>query len=127
MRNRLGVITSVFISCALTTHAQAPITSISGTGSCSYGGDNGPAVQAAVCNPQSAAVDGEGNIFFVDAGNWRIREISASGTITTLVGNGTQGSSGDGGPATSASIGNVSQVAVASGVVCFGDLDARKI
>jgi hypothetical protein len=117
----------VFISCVLAIHAQAPITAISGSGSCGYSGDNGPAAQAAVCNPQSGAVDGEGNIFFVDAGNWRIREISASGTITTVVGNGTQGSSGDGGPATSASIGNISQVAVATGLVCFGDLDAHKI
>jgi hypothetical protein len=49
-------------------------------------------------------VDGTGNLFITDAGNYRIRKVSPSGIITTVAGNGTHGFSGDGGPATSAQL-----------------------
>jgi trimeric autotransporter adhesin len=49
-------------------------------------------------------VDASGNLFIADTYNNRIRKVSASGIITTVAGNGTPGFSGDGGPATSASL-----------------------
>ena len=55
--------------------------------------------------PQGVFVDNSGNVFIADTGNSRIREIvAATGVILTVAGNGTAGSSGDGGPATSAEL-----------------------
>ena len=46
----------------------------------------------------------EGNLLIADVGNSRIRKVDASGKITTVAGNGILGYSGDGGPATQASL-----------------------
>jgi hypothetical protein len=70
-----------------------------------YGGDGGPAAQALLNNPRHVAVDEAGNLYIADRYNHRIRKVDAvSGTITTVAGNGTEGFSGDGGPATAASL-----------------------
>src|SRR5579862_2805211 len=84
------------------------ITTYVGTGvtvACNYGGDGGPATSALVNNPTGVAVDTAGNLYFSDTNNYRIRMVTkATGTITTVAGNGTAGYSGDAGPATSAEI-----------------------
>jgi sugar lactone lactonase YvrE len=50
------------------------------------------------------ALDGTGNLYFVDRWNHRIRKVSADGIITTVAGTGSEGFSGDGGPATEAKL-----------------------
>ena len=77
-------------------------------------GDGGPATQAGLSSPQGIAVDGAGNVYIADTGNNRIRKVSTDGTITNLAGNGTQGYSGDGGPAINASLNRPQSVAVDS-------------
>ncbi len=84
------------------------ITTIAGTGSAGYGGDGGPASSASLYYPANVFPDNSGNIYISDQSNNRIRKIDASGTITTIAGNGTAGSSGDGGPATAAELSGVS-------------------
>jgi uncharacterized protein (TIGR03437 family) len=79
------------------------LTTIAGTGTPGYSGDNGPAASAQLSNPSGIAVDSAGNIYFADTGNQSIRKIS-NGVITTVAGNGTAGFSGDNGPATSAQL-----------------------
>jgi len=76
-----------------------------------------------------AIADGLGNIYFSDSANAVIRKISPSGIITTIAGNGTRGTSGDGGPAISANIGFVDQLALTGdgSLLCFGDTLAYKI
>ena len=65
-----------------------------------YGGDGGPAVDAQFNYPYGMAFDAAGNLLIADTYNNRIRRIDAStGIITTIIGNGTQGYAGDGGPA----------------------------
>jgi large repetitive protein len=111
--------------------AQGIITTMAGTStipSAGYSGDGGPATSAQLYNPQGAVVDAAGNIYFSDAVNFRIRKVSTNGVITTIAGNGVRGTSGDGGPALSASLGFISQMAFSNnGQLCFGDGDAYKI
>src|SRR5438552_10404733 len=80
------------------------LTPVAGNSRVGYAGDGGPAINAQLSDPRGVAVDGAGNLFIADSGNYRIRKVSASGTITTVAGNGSYGFSGDGGPATSAQL-----------------------
>ncbi|HEY1552243.1 MAG TPA: hypothetical protein VGG28_30660 [Kofleriaceae bacterium] len=80
------------------------ITTIAGTGSAGFGGDGGPATSAALFSPGALAFDASGNLYVVDVLNERIRKIDGTGVITTIAGNGIVGFSGDGGPATSATL-----------------------
>jgi len=103
------------------------ITTLAGNGAKSYGGDGGPAASASFYNPVRVVVDPSGNVLVADQSNHRIRRISAAGIITTLAGNGAGtpaagGFSGDGGPATGASLNNPTALTVdGSGVVYFSD------
>jgi len=81
------------------------ITTIAGTGKPGYSGDSGPAARAEISNPMSLAVDASGAVYVADIGNIRVRRIDAAGIISPVAGTGTPGSSGDGGPSTSAAIG----------------------
>ena len=81
------------------------ISTIGGTGSAGFGGDGGPATAAQFNRPYGLTLDGVGNLYVADQYNHRVRKINlASGIVTTILGNGTSGSSGDGGPATAALI-----------------------
>ncbi|MDP6495398.1 MAG: Teneurin-2, partial [Dehalococcoidia bacterium] len=50
------------------------------------------------------SLDSAGNLYIADVDNNRIRKVDTKGTITTVVGTGGEGLSGDGGPATSADL-----------------------
>jgi uncharacterized protein (TIGR03437 family) len=80
------------------------INTIAGDGNPDSYGDGGPANVAALNVPIGLAVDNAGNLYIADSGNHRIRRIAPDGTITTVAGNGNGGFSGDGGPATQASL-----------------------
>ncbi len=60
---------------------------VGGTGIVTSSGDNGPAVQAPVVLPTDVAMDSAGNLYVSDFGNSKIRMISSTGVITTLIGN----------------------------------------
>ena len=89
------------------------ITTYAGNGILSAGpnGDGGPATAAIVSNATANVLDNEGNLYVAD-GNSRVRKVSPSGIITTVIGNGAYGFSGDGGPATSAMISTVTGIAI---------------
>jgi hypothetical protein len=79
------------------------ITAFAGTvGTFGFTGDNGPATSAQLHNPAGLAVDAGGDVFIADSGNARIRKVTPAGVTSTVVGTGTTGSAGDGGPATAA-------------------------
>lgn len=84
--------------------AQGIITTIAGTGSAGYSGDGGVPTSAALRSPAGVAVDYAGNVYIADTGNNVIRRISLANVITTFAGTGTPGNSGDGGPATAATL-----------------------
>ncbi len=79
---------------------------------CLFGGDGGPATAAQLCTPDGIAIDGAGNLFICDAGNFRIRKVDTFGVITTIAGTGIAGYSGDGGPAIASSFGTEEGIAV---------------
>ncbi len=111
------------------------ITTIAGTGTGTYSGDNGAATSATLYRPTMVALDSSGiqyllfilkinspacintlgNVYIADRSNQRIRKvIASSGVIITIAGTGTASFSGDGGPATSATIYTVYGVALDS-------------
>ena len=90
------------------------INTIAGTHTGGYRGDGGPASACEISNPNEAHFDAAGNIYIADYGNNVIRKISTTGIITTVAGSLTPGYSGDGGPATAATLHGPVDVAVDS-------------
>jgi hypothetical protein len=87
------------------TAATGIINTVAGNGTAGYSGDGGPATAASFGATYGVTVDSNGNLFITDPDNNRIRMVAAgTGIITTVAGNGTLGFSGDGGPATAASL-----------------------
>src|SRR5205814_11207 len=112
--------------------ATGNIQTVAGSGSCCGGGDGGPATSAALGVPLAVFGDGSGDIFFAETdagGRNRIREVvAATGNIQTVAGNGTNGFSGDGGPATSAALGFPTGVFVdRSGNIFIADTTNNRI
>jgi Cep192 domain 4/NHL repeat len=104
------------------------ITTVAGNGTYGFSGDGGPATSAELSSPFGVAVDSAGNLFIADLSNQRIRKVDISGNISTVAGNGTQGFSGDGGPATSASLWGPTGVAMdAAGNLYIADQSNNRI
>lgn len=103
----------------LVTFTTGIITTIVGTGTAGYNGD-GAGTSTELARPQGVAVDASGNVYIADSDNNRIRTL-ASGSVSTIAGDGTEGNSGDAGPSTNASIDTPDAVAVYDGTVYFAD------
>jgi trimeric autotransporter adhesin len=94
------------------------ISTVSGNGTAAFLGDGGPATAAELDHPYGVAVDAAGKLYITDRYNNRIRRVDAgSGIISTVVGSGAGGFwggnfSGDGGPATAATLRYPSGVAL---------------
>src|SRR5579871_4475762 len=130
------------------------ITTIAGTGTQGFSGDNGQATAAQLDSPQGVALDAAnniyiadthndcirkitaatgiittGNLYFADTQNHRIRKITATtGIITTIAGTGTQGFSGDNEPAIAATIDSPTGLAVdVTGNIYIADTHNHRI
>ena len=79
------------------------VTLVAGNGTAGYSGDNGPAIDAQLSGPYGLALDSSGNLYIGSLYNNVVRKV-AGGVITTVVGTGVAGFSGDGGPAASAQL-----------------------
>jgi hypothetical protein len=105
------------------TQASAQnISTVAGNGTPGFSGDGGPALSASIRQTYGVAVDTAGNRYIADIYNHRIRKVSPAGVISTVVGTGAEGFSGDGGPATSALINYTYKL----GVDAAGNLHARQ-
>ncbi len=79
--------------------ATGNVTTVAGNGELGFSGDGGPATNAAMQEPYSLSVDGNGDIYIVDRLNAVVRKVDgATGIITTVAGTGEVGYNGDGGP-----------------------------
>ncbi|MBU1822828.1 MAG: hypothetical protein KKG00_15140, partial [Bacteroidetes bacterium] len=108
------------------------ITTIAGNGINGYNGDGGLAINASLNYPLGIALDNTGNLYIADRQNHRVRRVDAlTGIITTIAGTGTNGFSGDGGPATSAGFSLPNSIWVDAGGNIFitdqGNARIRKI
>jgi sugar lactone lactonase YvrE len=106
-------------------------STVAGIGRNGFSGDGGPATSAQLYAPNGVAVDSTGNLFIADVVNSRIRKVTPGGIISTVVGIGTKGFGGDGGPAISAQLNNPYGVAVDSAGNLFiadnGNNNVRKV
>ena len=85
--------------------AQNVISTVAGGGD-RLPGEGGPATGAQLEQPTGIVVDQAGNFYFSDFGHHRVRKVTPAGIISTIAGTGVAGFSGDGGPATAATLRN---------------------
>jgi NHL repeat len=107
--------------------ADGTITRAAGGGTQGLG-DGGPATSAQLNFPSDVAARPDSSFLISDNDNHRIRQVAADGTITTVVGTGTAGFSGDGGPAASAQINNPASIALTpDGGFIFSEIEGQRI
>jgi DNA-binding beta-propeller fold protein YncE len=81
------------------------VTTIAGNGTRDFSGDGGPATEAALNRPRDLELGPDGRLYIADTDNNRVRVVDLeSGIISTVVGSGAAGFSGDGGPARAAAL-----------------------
>ncbi|MGB7133146.1 MAG: choice-of-anchor D domain-containing protein, partial [Candidatus Sulfotelmatobacter sp.] len=103
------------------------LSTIAGGG---LGGDGGQATGAILANPYNLVEDSAGNVYIADTANNRIRMVTPSGVISTFAGTGIAGHTGDGGPATSATLNAPIAMAIDAGnmwIVDGGNLAIREV
>jgi DNA-binding beta-propeller fold protein YncE len=99
-------------ACSLLAASPGTISTVAGTGSPGFSGDGGKAAAAQLDQPFDCCFGPRGEMYVADTNNHAIRRIDKSGIITTVAGCGRQGYSGDGGPATAATLNEPYGVAV---------------
>ena len=80
------------------------ITTVAGCGTAGFSPDGTPALEARLHKPLGLAVTGDGNVYFSDSCNNRVRRVAPDGTLQTVAGSDTPGDAGDGGTATEVSL-----------------------
>jgi trimeric autotransporter adhesin len=105
------------------------VSTVAGDGVAGYSGDGGAATSAELNDPRGVAVNTAGNIYIADTDNNRIRKVTVStDIISTVVGDGTAGFSGNGGAATSAELNEPWGVAVnTAGAIYIADFANNRI
>ncbi|GAB3897473.1 hypothetical protein GCM10028825_45190 [Spirosoma agri] len=102
------------------------INTVAGNGTPSFGGDGGPATSAQLQYPSAVAVDNSGNLYIADTYNNRIRKVDVNGVITTVAGDGSLQSRGDGGLAINASVYRPNDLTIDdAGVIYLSQQDGR--
>ena len=84
--------------------SEGRITTVAGTGEKGFSPDGTFAVEARLDTPWGLGLDNQDRLLIADSANQRVRRLESDGRLVTLAGDGRQGYSGDGGPATAASL-----------------------
>src|SRR5205823_2813896 len=110
----MNPLTLILLVCLSAPNGALTIDTLAGTGKPGYSGDGGPARAARLNQPFHCDPDGKGGLYIAEAGNHCVRRVDLkTGTITTVAGCGRKGYSGDGGPATKATLNEPYAVAIA--------------
>lgn len=105
-----------------------PLVTVAGTGAAGFDPAESSARNARLNSPAFALADAQGNVYVADAGNHRVRRIDPAGRMTTVAGNGIQGYSGDGMPATATQLNQPRALAFdASGRLYIADSGNHRI
>ncbi len=96
-------------------NAAGFINTIAGDDNGAFYGESDPAILAEFNRPSGLVVDSNGSLIIGDSGNNRVRLIGSDTLITTIAGTGALGFSGDGGPATSATLASPAALAIDGG------------
>ncbi len=108
--------------------ANGIITTVAGNGTASFSGDGGNAINASLNQPQDITMDAAGNLYITDFSNQRIRKVTTSGIISTILGNGVQGFNGDGIDPLTANLHNPHSITLdASGKIYFTDESNNRV
>jgi len=104
------------------------ISTVAGDGEQLYLEDGAAATQTGLDSPAGLAVDASGNLYIADTHNQRVRLVSAAtGIISTVAGNGSNGFAGDGGAGGSAALSRPRGVAVGTGSLYVADSDNNRV
>ena len=116
------VVIVVIMALGLPVANAQTITVYAGSGSQTYNGEHIAAVAAGIGKAAAGVMDEQGNLFYADAVNNRIRKIDAGGKVVTIAGNGIAGYAPDGVQATDAAINQPSAIAIdAEGNIYFAE------
>ncbi|MBI4889575.1 MAG: hypothetical protein HY821_03050 [Acidobacteria bacterium] len=125
------LILPVKLTVTAASQSKAPryvLTRFAGTGDAKSAGDGGPADQASLNDPRGMCLDGNGNLYIAEYKGHRVRRVTPSGVITTVVGTGVEGGAGDGGPATAAQLsGPVSVAFDGAGNMYIGEYGGDRV
>jgi trimeric autotransporter adhesin len=133
MKLNKDLLAAIFVSGQLLSFAVAAQTvkTFAGTGQADFGGSGGLAIQTGIGAPADVATDKNGNAYILQFYGYRVTKVGPDGRIYNYAGNGIQGFSGDGGPASEAQISDANQIAVdKSGnlyIADFGNNRIRKV
>lgn len=98
------------------------VSTVAGDGTNGYGKDGVAATSTPVNNPTGLAFDAGGRMIVAESSHARVRVVNTAGIISTVAGTGVPGLSGDGGPATQATLYGPSKVTVdGSGNILVAD------
>jgi sugar lactone lactonase YvrE len=113
-------------NCSVRKVVSGTITTVAGTGFCTFGGDGLPPTDASLNNPAAVAVDGTGRVYISDSDNCRVRVVD-NGIISTVAGSGYCAYFGDGGTATRAGLYNPQGIAVDDSGLYIADIYSCRI
>ncbi len=115
-------------SCIRKVSPSGIITTVAGTGTYGYSGDNGPATLARLNQPMGISVDNSRNLYIADIFNNRIRKVDTAGIIRTIAGTGAGGYNGEDIAATAAALNQPTSVVCGdSGRLYFVDFENFRV
>jgi hypothetical protein len=104
------------------------ISTVAGTGTAGFSGDNGQATSARLRTPTDVAIKPDGTMYIADRANQRIRKVTPAGVISTVAGNGTAGYSADDVQATASRLNNPYSVTFdPAGNLYIADYDNERV
>jgi serine/threonine-protein kinase len=107
--------------------ATASLTPVSGTGAAAFTADGAMATGASLRTPSGIARAEDGTIYFSEQGGSVVRYIDPAGVLHTLAGTGVADYTGDGGPATAATLRSPGALALGNETLYIADVGSHTV